>query len=202
MIGAKSHRLHLHLCPQITFLGEYSRRRVRVGCATTPETAVAIVMKTTRKQKQTNKRSVFECILLPSTLRGLWDMWIKSRNEPTREKGTDLNPGLTTKTNNAIENECGWAWQWLSWQILRGAVINWHDIGGKRKFGNTSQKLHECEFGGAALLDGSARCEALTRQELADCSWLHPDYTHSDPSIFNFDKTRMKFEILEILIRK
>ena len=72
-----------------------------------------------------------------------------------------------------IENECGGAWQWLSWQILRGAGINWHDIGGKRKFGNTSQKLHECEFGGAALLDGSARCEALTRQELADCSWLH-----------------------------
>ena len=36
------------MCPQITFLGEYSRRRVRVGCATTPETAVAIVIKTTR----------------------------------------------------------------------------------------------------------------------------------------------------------
>ena len=101
-----------------------------------------------------------------------------------------------------IENECGGAWQWLSWQILRGAGINWHDIGDKRKFGNTSQKLHECEFGGAALLDGSARCEALTRQELADCSWLHPDYTHSDPSIFNFDKTRMKLEIFEIWTRK
>ena len=157
-------------------------------------------MKTTRKQKQTNKRSVFECILLPSTLRGLWDMWIKSRNEPTREKGTDLNPGLTTKTNNAIENECVWAWQWFSWQILRGAVINWHDFGAK---GNLAIRHKNCmNVSLEEQLCWSARCEALTRQELADCSWLNPDYTHSDPSIFNFDKTRMKLELFEIWTRK
>ena len=37
---------------------------------------------------------------------GFGDMWIMSRNEPTREKGTDWNPGLITKTNNEID--CSW----------------------------------------------------------------------------------------------
>ena len=72
--------------------------------------------------------------------------------------------------DSEIENECGGAWQCLIWQILRGADINWNDKGAKGCLAIRHKNCMNVSFGGAALLKGSARCEELTRQELADCS--------------------------------